>query len=268
MTSHRELAEEEAAVWIGLYPEQRKPYEDGIGSYWKVHAPERSEHQVVLRHTVWRAHNEALWEEVAKGMPIGTATRLVAKARSLKLSIEECIEQYKAGNTVAQTADGRVIRKNYASKRPSEPPPPPEPPEFASEWSSLRELIEDLARRALSGEDPAQTEPLIANFIIDMKEGIAYMRRVLQRKGEFTVKRQRVIDSCRFLGLDPPPPGTLANADIFRRNAKQLRRDHHQDKLGSAYDNEYYLNIGRALDYLERYNETLSTGTVRREDVP
>jgi hypothetical protein len=254
--NHRELAEEEAKAWLALYPEQRKPYPDGIGSYWKVHAPERSEYQVVQRHTIWRAHNDALWAEIDAGMPLGTASRILVRSRASKLPIEECISAYKASGTPTQTADGRVFRKVYKSEPPP-PPPPVEPPEFASEWSSLRELIEDLARRALSGEDPAQTEPLITNFIVDMKEGIAYMRRTLQRKGEFTVKRQRVIDACRFLGLDPPPPGTPANADIFRRNAKKMRYEHHQDRLGSAYDNEYYLNIGRSLDYLDEYNKVI-----------
>lgn len=262
---HRELAEEEAAAWVGLYPEQRKPYVNGIASYWKVHAPERSEYQVTQRHTVWRAHSEALWAEIERGMPLGTAARIIAKSRSLKLSVEECIHQYKAvGNTPVQTADGRVFHKNYASKTSSEPPPPPsEPPELVSEWVSLRELIEGLARRALSGEDPNQLEPLITNFLIDVKEGIDFMRRTLHRRGEFTVKRQVVIDACKFLNVEVPAAGAPANADAFRRNAKRLRYETHQDRLGAAYDHEYYLNIGRALDYLERYNEVIAAVGLR-----
>jgi hypothetical protein len=254
--SHRALAEEEAAAWVKLYPEQRKPYTDGIGSYWKVHAPERSEYQVVQRHTLWRANNEALWAEVEAGMPLGTASRIIVKSRATKLSIEECIEQYKAGGTVTQTTDGRVFRKRYASKANSEPPPS-EPPELVSEWTSLRELIEGLARRALSGEDPNHLEPLITNFLIDVKEGIDFMRRTLHRKGEFTVKRQTVIDACKFLNIAVPPTGMPANADAFRKNAKRMRYETHQDRLGDAYDHEYYLNIGRALDYLENYNRVI-----------
>lgn len=256
--NHRELAEEEAAAWVGLYPEQRKPYKDGIGSYWKVHAPERSEYQVTQRHAVWRAHNEALWAEVEAGMPIGTAARIVTKSRASGISVDDCIRQYKSGGTLTQTADGRVFRKTYASKANSEPPPPPsEPPELMNEWVSLRELIEGLARRALSGEDPTHLEPLITNFLIDVKEGIDFMRRTLHRKGEFTVRRQSVIDACKFLNVQLPAPGMPVNLDVVKKNAKRMRYETHQDRLGSAYDHEYYLNIGRALDYLEQYNKVI-----------
>lgn len=257
---HRELAEEEAAAWTKLYPSQRKPYGDGIESYWREHAPERSGYEVSHRHTIWRTHNETLWGEVERGMPLGTATRLIAEARALKLSLEERIEQYKAGNTVAKTSDGRVIHKNYASKTPSEPPPPPTPSQesadFASEWIGLREIIEDLARRTLSGEDPARVEPLIHRFMVDVKEGVASMRRILQRKGELSVTRDRVIAACNFLGVDKPPVGMPAD-ETFRKNAKQMRYEHHPDRLGAAYDEKYFLRIGSALDTLEHYNQTV-----------
>jgi hypothetical protein len=253
--NHRELAEEEAAAWKALYPEQRAPYRKGIGSYWAVHDPTRPGYQVKLRHLIWLAHNDAIWVEVERGMPLGTAAGLVRKAKVGNISFEEALRRHKTGAYTATLPSGQTV---YKHKSGSEAPPPPsEPAEFAGEWSSLRELIEDLARRALSGENPAQTEPLITNFLIDTKEGIAYMRRVLQRKGEFTVRRQKVIDACRFLRLEPPPLGTPANAEIFRKNAKQLRYENHQDRLGAAYDSEYYLNIGRALDYLEEYNKVI-----------
>jgi hypothetical protein len=256
--NHRELAEEEAKAWLGLYPEQRRPYKDGIGSYWKVHAPDRSEYQVTLRHAVWRAHNEMLWAEVDAGMPIGTAAGLVRKARASKLAIEECIQQYKSGGTVSQTLDGRVFRKRYASKASSElPQPPSEPPELADEWKTLHELIEGLARRSLSGEDPTLLEPLFTNFLIDVKDGIDFIRRTLHRKCESTVSRQMVLNACRFLNVEPPAPGAPANADVFRKNAKRMRYETHQDRLGAAYDPAYYLSIGRALDCLESYNQMI-----------
>jgi hypothetical protein len=253
----RELAEEEAAVWLATDAEARKPYKGGIGAYWNARDTERSQYQVAQRHTVWRVRNEALWEEVRLGMPIGTAANLVHTARAKSISFEEAIRQHKAGSFTVRTADGRVIHKHKVATEPAAPAPSSEPPEVANEWTVLRELIEELARRALSGEDPSTTEPLITNFLIDVKEGIAYMRRTLQRKGEFTVKRRQVIDACRFLRLEPPPVGTPANEDVFRKNAKQLRYENHQDRLGAAYDNEYYLSIGRAQDYLEQYNQVI-----------
>jgi len=189
-------------------------------------------------------------------MPLGTAAALIHRARVQGCSIEEELQRYSSGGYITNFGDGRAMYKHKSTA----PPPPPPVQEFSVEWATVRTLLEGLARRALSGEDITNVEPLLANFIIDVKEGIDALRRALKHKGEFTVSRQKVINACKFLHVQPPKPGAPVSAE-FRKNAKQLRYEHHQDRLGSAYNHEYYLNIGRALDYLDAYNKMIGETT-------
>jgi hypothetical protein len=144
--------------------------------------------------------------------------------------------------------DGRIIYRRYEKTGPTKPVKQPDG------WGKIRTLLEQEAKRFLSGEDTQQVDTLIERFLIETKARLHDFQCILRRKGEQTVTRRSVVEACEFLSVPIPKIGAPADP-VFRKQVKRLRYENHEDRLKEAYDADYYQYITQALETLEAYNQ-------------
>jgi hypothetical protein len=258
--NHKELAIMENEAWEAISYDERRKYRGRVEDYWRDRDPTRIFGQVKIRRTVYLANSETLWDEILNhGLTLYAAAAIVSMARKKPCPVEDAIQEYKRGTFKKRLADGRVVYNRVNGKSAERPPEDPK-----DAWKRIQALIEKQARRALSGDSLSDREidTRIEHFMIDMKAAVANLRKKVKEKGQFTATREGVIRSCDTLNIPVPDTGNLADLVIARKHAKGLRYQLHEDRVGKeAYDKEAYLDIERALELLEHYNEQIKETT-------
>lgn len=273
MTEH-ERAKLEAQIW-GLVPASERS-KGGIGGYFrkKFSIPG---YAITNRHQLHLEGDNAipLWDRIHRGMPIHTAMLILREARrssqltgiSLVDEIKRHIDKHDNLGVAVQTSTGKVFRRNPAAKVQTEAAPselPRAEQEIADTknlWTTMRTMVSEYLDVRLEGCDSSDVDDVKRRVSADLNAVISDMqatvRRVLRGRVDVeSVTRSQVIDACRALGMDPPPPGKPVDEKKAKHQRKVYSRQYHPDVHGGSEETRHLFQaVNDSYKILERYNE-------------
>ncbi len=268
--THAEQARIEAHIWH-LVPKLHRPQGGLMNALPDVLGNGVKSSDLKSRSAIYRAEPDSsvLWDRIEKGMPLRTASDLLARAkqRSLDLPLAERIREelrvYDSTGYEVRTDDGKVYRRGVI--------PLPIAPKTEDEFRSVvQELIHSFLANDLEGRPAIQDhvrKKLVETFFADLAILFRDWEREVDKAigrlqaNETSFARVHIIAACRKLSMDPPRLGKPVDLATANKQRKRLGRAYHPDAHGGETSLLTQFNeVMEAYRVLEQYNESLKEG--------
>lgn len=282
--TERERASLESQIWE-LVPSGKRP-KGGIGAYFNqqfgvTNSSCRHRHQLHL------AGDDAnpLWAKLESGMPLRTAVLILRQAQSssrktrfpLHEEVERQLHRYESMGVQVKTTNGKVFRRSKAGSTHRDPIPSQlevetkKAVDVKNFWMAMRSMVASYINTKLDGYDSMEIDSVRRRVEADLNVFLTDMQDIIRRapKGRIElvgVTRRQVIDACRALGMDPPPPGKPVDEKKAKLQRKLYSRQYHPDVHGGSEETRHLFQAAiEGFKIIERYNQELNPSTVGDE---
>lgn len=133
-------------------------------------------------------------------------------------------------------------------------------------WFKMRELLHGHIMERLGPVDAAIADSLLNEFSAELATIIELLQGKIQRKREMLaagngittiVRRQKLIEACNTLGMDPPRPGLRVDMTLAKSRKRVLAKAYHPDIAGDVTRSQYEAVLG-AYTVVEEYDEAFT----------
>lgn len=218
---------------------------------------------------------DVIWGRLdRKEILISTAGKLATQARRMMdggtdsvAAVTEALREYDALPCV-RVINGVPCRMDYPRRSPAGKPEEFPTLEVGKErdfWLNFRNSVMAYLDKKCEGVDASNREILKRDFEIDIKvvidQFLSNARRVQLREKKnidiVALSRNKVLESCEILHMDPPARvGGPVDMEKARIQKKQLARSYHPDSNGGDQSmKEQYQEVIQAFQTLEAYSK-------------
>ncbi len=244
---------------------------------WKSSVLGQSGHAIRCRRDLFIARDAAdpLWRCIQKGMPLGTAKRLLRQAKKR-------VDSPRRNRTAyARAIEEEIARERAPWSSATEPEAPPAEPssDFVAPepsvgprefWARLRQVVTEHMRPRLEFLPEHERDRLLDDFERDVQAVFAQHNTKWQKtsrhlEDQRRVSRHRFINALRVLHMDPPRRNAPLGPVLTQANKQKrtLARLYHPDSHGgSEHTRAQYQAVLDAYLVVEQYtNENIKPAT-------
>lgn len=247
--SQRDRAAAEAFIWQATPKNQRpdRRRSAGIGEYFVANGAE-SLYEVKQRYQLYRAlgTESLLWDEIDRGMLLGTAVRLLKEAEriqkqtggSLEHAITAALDSYHGPNMEMRRApSGQRYKVRSPKVRPPSSPFARGRPQM-NLFTEVREAVEAYLADALASLPDRESRDVRVEVLTEFDLAVLAAGRAVARAQHLVEepRREEVRDACLRLGIATPYNGRAPDMHAAKKAYRALVLQLHPDRRGGADD--------------------------------